>query len=74
MRENSSDFTNKQSPQGGAFSRDLLDQKSKSLLFPGPGGPWLQMTGALLPSILVNTEEAMVLSGHERKIVDQALN
>ena len=22
-----------------AFSRDLLDQKSKSLLFPGPRGP-----------------------------------
>ena len=36
-----------QSPQGGAFSRDLLNQKSKSLLFPGPGGPWLQMTSAL---------------------------
>ena len=39
--------TNEQSPQGGAFSRDLLDQKSKSPLFHGPGGPWLQMTSAL---------------------------
>ena len=38
MGENSSGFTNEQSPQGGAFSRDLLDQKSKSPLFPGPGG------------------------------------
>ena len=36
--ENSSCFTNEQSPQGGAFSRDLLDQKSKSPLFPGAGG------------------------------------
>ena len=44
---NSRGFTNEQSPQGGAFSRDLLDQKSKSLLFPGPGGLWLQMTIAL---------------------------
>ena len=42
--ENSSGFTNKQSPQGVVFSRDLLDQKSKSPLFPGAGGPWLQMT------------------------------
>ena len=38
MGENNSGFTNEQSPQGGAFSRDLLDQKSKSPLFPGPGG------------------------------------
>ena len=38
MGENSSGFTNEQFPQGGAFSRDLLDQKSKSPLFPGPGG------------------------------------
>ena len=44
--EKSSGFTNEQSPQGGDFSRDLLDQKSKSPLFPGPGGPWLQMTSA----------------------------
>ena len=47
--ENSSGFTNEQSPQGGAFSRNLLDQKSKSPLFPGPGGgggAWLQMTSA----------------------------
>ena len=29
------------------FSGDLLDQKSKSPLFPGAGGPWLQMTSAL---------------------------
>ena len=34
----SSGFTNEQSPQGQAFSRDLLDQKSKSPLFPGAGG------------------------------------
>ena len=46
--ENSGGFTNEQSPQGGAFSRDLLDQKSKSPLFSGrggggggEGGPWL---------------------------------
>ena len=45
--ENSSGFTNKQSPQGRAFSGDLLDQKSKSPQFPGAGGPWLQMTSAL---------------------------
>ena len=38
MGENSSGFTNEQSLLGGAFSRDLVDQKSKSLLFPGPGG------------------------------------
>ena len=47
--ENSSGFTNEQSPQGGAFSGDLLDQKSKSPLFPGSGGgggSWLQMTSA----------------------------
>ena len=31
-------FTNEQFPQGGAFSGDLMDQKSKSLLFPEPGG------------------------------------
>ena len=31
-------FTYEQSLQGGAFSRDLLDQKSKSPLFPGPCG------------------------------------
>ena len=37
--ENSSGFTNEQSRQVGAFSRDLLDQKSfKSQLFPGPWG------------------------------------
>ena len=34
---NSSGFTNQQSPQGGAFSRDLLDQNAKSPLFPGVG-------------------------------------
>ena len=33
----------------GAFSGDLLDQKSKSPLFLGDGGPWLQMTSALGP-------------------------
>ena len=36
--ENSSGFTNEQSPQGRAFSGDLLDQKSKSPLFLGAGG------------------------------------
>ena len=35
--ENSSGFTKEQSLQGGSFSGDLLDQKSKPLLFPGPG-------------------------------------
>ena len=34
----SSGFTNEQSPQGRAFSEDLLDQKLKSPLFPGAGG------------------------------------
>ena len=33
--ENNSGFTNEQSPQGGAFSRDLLDQKSVPTI---PGG------------------------------------
>ena len=36
-RGNSRGFTNEHSPQGGAFSGDLLDQKSKSRLFPGAG-------------------------------------
>ena len=36
--ENSSGFTNEQYLHSGAFSRDLLDQKSKSRLFPGVGG------------------------------------
>ena len=36
--ENSRGFTNKHFPQGGAFSGDLLDQKSKSMLFPVLGG------------------------------------
>ena len=66
MGENSSGFTNEQSPQGGAFNRDLLDQKSKPELFPGPGGggAWLQMTGALCsnmhevhPQILIEVNE-----------------
>ena len=38
MGENSSGFTNEQSLGGGTFSRDLLDQKSKSPLFPGGVG------------------------------------
>ena len=38
-RGNNIGFTNEQSPQGGAFSRDLLAQtESKSPLFPGAGG------------------------------------
>ena len=36
--ENSGGFTNDQSPQGGAYSGYLLDQMSKSPLFPGGGG------------------------------------
>ena len=40
--ENSIGFTNKPSPQGGTYSGDwlgdLLDQKSKSPVFPGGGG------------------------------------
>ena len=52
--ENSIGFTNKQSSQVGflariAFSDDLLDQKSKFPLFPGGGGPLLQMTSTYLP-------------------------
>ena len=43
MEKNSSGFTNKLYPQGGAFSEDLLDQKSKSPLLPGVGA-WYQMT------------------------------
>ena len=35
--ENNSGFTNEQSPRGGTFSGDLLDQKSKSPLFHGGG-------------------------------------
>ena len=38
MGGNSSGFINEQSPEGWAFSGDLLDQKSKSLLFPVGGG------------------------------------
>ena len=30
-------WDNEQSPQGGAFSRDLLDQRSKYPLYPGGG-------------------------------------
>ena len=33
-------------PNGGGFSRALLEEKSKSLLFPGAVGPWIQMTSA----------------------------
>ena len=51
MGENGSGFTNEHSPQGEAFSGDLLDQKSKSQLFPRGGGvgggTWLHMTRAL---------------------------
>ena len=32
---------------GPGFSRALISEKSKSPLFPGSGGPWLQMTSAL---------------------------
>ena len=51
--ENSSGFTNEQDQQGGAFSRDLLDQKSKvppkvPSIFRA-WGPWLQMTSVLRP-------------------------
>ena len=35
------------SPQCWAYTRALHRQKSISPLFPGPQGPWLQMTGAL---------------------------
>ena len=35
--EYSSGFTNGQSPQGGSFCGDLLDQKTKSTLFPSGG-------------------------------------
>ena len=38
LQRKGSGFTNEQSPQDGAFSGDLLDQKSKSPLFPGDGG------------------------------------
>ena len=36
--ENGHGFTNWLSPQCGAFSRDLLNEKSKSPLFPRAGG------------------------------------
>ena len=42
---NSSGFTNK-SPQVVALSGDLLDQKSKSSIFPRGWEAWLQMTSA----------------------------
>ena len=59
--ENSNGFTNKQSSQGGfflsriAFSDDLLDQKSKFPLFPGGGGPLLQMTSTYLYLIILHS-------------------
>ena len=31
------EFTSRLSPQGGDFTWDWLDRKSKSPLFPGPG-------------------------------------
>ena len=37
-----------QSPQGRAFSGALKIEKLKAPLFPGPRGPWIQMTGALI--------------------------
>ena len=55
----SSGFTNEQSPQGRAFSGDLLDQNRYS---PGLGGPWLQMTTALLTCILCNVLEHIIAS------------
>ena len=38
--KNSSGFTNEQSSQGGAFGVDLLNEKSKSPLFPRDLGGW----------------------------------
>ena len=38
MGENSSGFTSEHSLLGGAYSGDLLDQKSKSPIFHGGGG------------------------------------
>ena len=35
------------SPQCGAYHRELLDDKSVSLIFPGDRGPSLQIIGAL---------------------------
>ena len=32
--------------QYGGYGRELLDEKSKSLLFPGAAWAWLQMTSA----------------------------
>ena len=40
-------FTNWMSPQYRAFSRDLLDEKSKVPAIPLGWGLWLQMTSAL---------------------------
>ena len=51
----SSGFTNEQSPQGRTFSGNLLDQKSKSPLFPRAGGPWLQMISTLQLAQLTRT-------------------
>ena len=36
------------SRQCGGYSRGWKNEKSKSPLFPGGGGPWLQMTSALV--------------------------
>ena len=36
--------------------RILLDQKSEPTLFPGSGGPWLQMTSALQILYIFNEE------------------
>ena len=57
MGVNSSDFTNEQSPQGLAFSEDMLGPKVPAIpagvgepAIPTGvgGGAWLQMTSALL--------------------------
>ena len=43
------DFISRVSPQGGDYTHEWLDQKTKSPLCSGPqpgGGGWLQMTGA----------------------------
>ena len=51
-RENSRGFTKEQSPQGGAFSWDLLDQVKVPAIpwrcWGGGGGAWLQITGVLV--------------------------
>ena len=48
-------------PQCGAFSRDLQD-KSQSPRYPGGGGgPWLQMTSALVSNVKQQSQVMLLI-------------